>query len=86
MIKVKILLKEDIVSRKAFELIEQLQKVQSDIFIIKDERSFNGKSLVGILNNNLRYNTTILIKMQEENYQDFLKVKEIFKNYGREVE
>lgn len=86
MIKVKILLKEDIVSRKAFELIEQLQKVQSDIFIIKDERSFNGKSLVGILNNNLRYNTTILIKMQEENYQDFLKVKEIFKNYGQEVE
>lgn len=86
MIKVKILLKEDIVSRKAFELIEQLQKIQSDIFIIKDERSFNGKSLVGILNNNLRYNTTILIKMQEENYQDFLKVKEIFKNYGQEVE
>ena len=75
-------LNKNIVSRVAIQLNFLLNTIKDSIFIIKDNRCFNGKSLVGILTNNLKNNDTIRIETSGENIS---KMREIFNTVGEEV-
>lgn len=75
-------LNKNIVSRVAIQLNFLLNTIKDSIFIIKDNRCFNGKSLVGILANNLKNNDTIRIETSRENIS---KMREIFNTVGEEV-
>lgn len=76
-------LNKNIVSRVAIQLNFLLNTIKDSIFIIKDNRCFNGKSLVGILANNLKNNDIIKIETSKENIS---QIKEIFNTIGEEVE
>ena len=75
-------LNKNIVSRVAIQLNFLLNTIKDSIFIIKDNRCFNGKSLVGTLANNLKNNDTIRIETSGENIS---KMREIFNTVGEEV-
>lgn len=74
----------DIVARTAMQLNFELNTIKSNIFIIKNNKCFNGKSLIGILNNNLRFNDIIEIRIETPEKEIF-KIKTIFDKIGREV-
>lgn len=76
-------LKRDIVSRIAANLVFGLSEAKS-VHIIKDERCFNGKSLIGILSNRLRFNDIITIKVEEA--EDIEIIKEAFEGLGDVIE
>lgn len=79
---IKYKLKKDIVARVATQLNFELNTIKDSIFIIKNNRCFNGKSLIGILTNNLRYEDIITIETSMENIS---RIKEIFNTIGEEV-
>ena len=76
-------LNKNIVSRVAIQLNFLLNTIKDSIFIIKNDRCFNGKSLIGILANNLKNNDIIKIETSKENIS---QIKEIFNTIGEEVE
>ena len=76
-------LKRDIVSRIAANLVFDISEAKS-VHIIKNERCFNGKSLIGILSNSLRFNDIITIKVEEAG--DIEIIKEAFKGLGDVIE
>lgn len=61
---IKYRLKRDIVSRTAANLVFEISEAKS-VHIIKNDRCFNGKSLIGILSNHLRFDDIITIKVEE---------------------
>lgn len=75
-------LKKDIVSRIAANLIFDISKVKT-MYIIKGDRCFNGKSLVGILSNNLRFNDIITIKVDESD--DMEIIEKVFSDLGEVI-
>lgn len=79
---IKYELNKDIVARVATQLNFSLNTIKDSIFIIKNERCFNGKSLIGILANNLKKGEIIEIKASDK---DILNIKEIFNKVGKEV-
>lgn len=79
---VKYELDKDIVARTAAQLNFSLNTVKDSVFIIKNKRCFNGKSLIGILANNLKKGDAIEI---EASTKDVLFIKEIFNQVGKEV-
>ena len=79
---IKYKLKKDIVARTAAQLNFELNTIKDSIFIVKNNRCFNGKSLIGILTNNLRYEDIITIETSKENISH---IKEIFNTVGEEV-
>lgn len=76
-------LNKDIVARTAANLVFNLSEIKS-IHIAKGNTCFNGKSLVGILSNNLLSGDIINLEIEE--LSDVEKVKEIFNEIGRFVE
>ena len=76
-------LNKDIVARTAANLVFNLSEIKS-IHIAKGNTCFNGKSLVGILSNNLLSGDIINLEIEE--LSDVEKVKEIFNEIGRLVE
>lgn len=81
--KITYKLNKDIVARTAANLVFNLSEIKS-IHIAKGNTCFNGKSLVGILSNNLLSGDIINIEI--EDLSDVEKVKEIFNEVGRFVE
>jgi phosphotransferase system HPr-like phosphotransfer protein len=79
---IKYELNKDIVARVATQLNFSLNTIKDSIFIIKNERCFNGKSLIGILANNLKKGEIIEIKASDK---DILNIREIFNKVGKEV-
>lgn len=79
---IKYKLTKDVIARTAANLVFELHDIKS-IHIVKNNICFNGKSLVGILSNDLRINNIITVEI--EDYSDIKKVKEIFSNIGREI-
>ena len=69
-------------ARVATQLNFSLNTIKDSIFIIKNERCFNGKSLIGILANNLKKGEIIEIKASDK---DILNIREIFNKVGKEV-
>lgn len=81
--KITYKLNKDIVARTAANLVFNLSEIKS-IHIAKGNTCFNGKSLVGILSNNLLSGDIINLEIEE--FSDVEKVKEIFNEIGRFVE
>lgn len=81
--KITYKLNKDIVARTAANLVFNLSETKS-IHIAKGNTCFNGKSLVGILSNNLLSGDIINLEIEE--LSDVEKVKEIFNEIGRFVE
>lgn len=81
--KITYKLNKDIVARTAANLVFNLSEIKS-IHIAKGNTCFNGKSLVGILSNNLLSGDIIDLEIEE--LSDVEKVKEIFNEIGRFVE
>ena len=80
---IKYKLNKNVVNRTAIQLNFSLNTIKNSIFIIKNDRCFNGKSLIGILANNLKNNDIIKIETSKENIS---QIKEIFNTIGEEVE
>lgn len=76
-------LKKDIVARTAAQLNWNLKRVHSSIRIIHGDRIVNGKSLIGIMSANMRFNDIISIIIDE--FTDIEEVKEYFNEVGREI-
>ena len=74
--KITYKLNKDIVARTAANLVFNLSEIKS-IHIAKGNTCFNGKSLVGILSNNLLSGDIINLEIEE--LSDVEKVKEIAK-------
>ena len=81
--KITYKLNKDIVARTAANLVFNLSEIKS-IHIAKGNTCFNGKSLVGILSNNLLSGDIINLEIEE--LSDVEKVKKIFNEIGRFVE
>ena len=81
--KITYKLNKNIVARTAANLVFNLSEIKS-IHIAKGNTCFNGKSLVGILSNNLLSGDIINLEIEE--LSDVEKVKEIFNEIGRFVE
>lgn len=81
--KITYKLNKDIVARTAANLVFNLSEIKS-IHIAKGNTCFNGKSLIGILSNNLLSGDIINLEIEE--LSDVEKVKEIFNEIGRFVE
>lgn len=76
-------LNRDIVARTAAQLNWNLKQVHSSIRIIHEDRVVNGKSLIGIMSANMRFNDIISIVIDE--FADIEKIKEYFNEVGREI-
>lgn len=71
--------------RNAANLVFSLNEIPDSIYIYRnnDERRINGKSLIGILSGRFLKNEIITIEVN--NFENWSRVQEIFKNYGDEV-
>ena len=71
--------------RNAANLVFSLNELPDSIYIYRnnDERRINGKSLIGILSGHFLKNEIIII--ETNNFENWSRVQEIFKNYGDEV-
>lgn len=76
-------LDRDIVARTAAQLNWNLKQVRSSIRIIHGDRIVNGKSLIGIMSANMRFDDTISIIIDEP--ADVEEIKEYFNEVGREI-
>jgi phosphotransferase system HPr-like phosphotransfer protein len=80
---IKYRLKRDIVSRIAANLVFNISEAKS-VHIIKNDRCFNGKSLIGILSNRLSFNDIITIKVEQ--LKDIEIIKQAFNEIGEVIE
>lgn len=76
-------LDRDVVARTATVLNWNLKQVKSSIRIINHDKMVNGKSLVGLLSANIRFNDTIKVIVDEA--ADVDDVREYFNEIGREI-
>lgn len=74
---------KDIVARTAAQLNWNLKQVRSSIRITSHDTIINGKSLVGILSAQMRFNDEIIITIDEPTDVD--EIREYFNEVGREV-
>ena len=74
---------KDIVARTAVQLNWNLKQVRSSIRIIHGDRIVNGKSLIGIMSANMRFNDIISVTIDE--LADVEEIKEYFNEVGREI-
>jgi len=79
---IKYRLKRDIVSRIAANLVFDISKAKS-VHIIKENRCFNGKFLIGILSNKLYFNDIITIEVEQ--FEDMEIIKQAFKEIGEVI-
>ena len=47
-------------------LAQLASRIKGDVFIIKDNKRVNGKSIMGLLSLNMKYNDTIYINFSDE--------------------
>lgn len=82
------LLNKDIISRDAAQLNWKLNQLSLTIHIKNNSKDkiINGKSLIGILSGNFRYNDKITIMIDDYHDQfEIDKIKEYFNEVGREI-
>ena len=82
------LLNKDIISREAAQLNWKLNQLPITIYIKNNfkDKIINGKSLIGILSGNVRYNDKITIMINDYHAQfEIDKIKEYFNEVGREI-
>lgn len=74
---------DTILSRKAANLVYSLANLKGDVFLIKDDKTINGKSLVGVLHLDLRGGQEVEIHFN--NPKDREEIIKIFNEIGQEV-
>lgn len=79
----KYILNKDINNRVATKLSWSINELESAVYIIKDERSINAKSLLGLLCGDLRSGNIIEIKFTYSYETE--KIIEIFNEVGGKV-
>ena len=73
----------DLVGRTAAQLNWNLSKLSSSLYIItKEKRMVNGKSLVGLLQGNIRKGDSVTILLDKE--EDIVKAKSFLNNVGKQ--
>lgn len=73
----------DLVGRTATQLNWNLNKLSSSLYIItKEERMVNGKSLVGLLQGNIRKGDSVTILLDKE--EDIAKAESFLNNIGKQ--
>ena len=73
----------DLVGRTAAQLNWNLNKLSSSLYIItKEERMVNGKSLVGLLQGNIRKGDLVTILLDKE--EDLAEAKSSLNNIGKQ--
>ena len=73
----------DLVGRAATQLNWNLNKLSSSLYIItNEERMVNGKSLVGLLQGNIRKGDSVTILLDKE--EDITKAKSFLNNIGKQ--
>lgn len=82
--KIKYLLNEDIIARAATQLNFEITKISAPVYIEKEERLINAKSIIGLLSGDFRKGETITIDFSDEE-KDAEKIREIFDTIGREI-
>ena len=74
---------KDLVGRTAAQLNWNLNKLSSSLYIItKEKRMVNGKSLVGLLQGNIRKGDSVTILLDKE--EDITKTKSFLNNIGKQ--
>ena len=74
---------KDLVGRTAAQLNWNLSKLSSSLYIItKEKRMVNGKSLVGLLQGNIRKGDSVTILLDKE--EDIAKAKSFLNNVGKQ--
>ena len=74
---------KDLVGRTAAQLNWNLSKLSSSLYIItKEKRMVNGKSLVGLLQGNIRKGDSVTILLDKE--EDIVKAKSFLNNVGKQ--
>lgn len=74
---------DTILSRKAANLVYSLANLKGDVFLIKDNKSINGKSLIGVLHLGLRGGQEVEIHFND--LRDREEIIKIFNEIGKEV-
>ena len=74
---------KDLVGRTAAQLNWNLSKLSSSLYIItKEKRMVNGKSLVGLLQGNIRKGDLVTILLDKE--EDLAEAKSSLNNIGKQ--
>lgn len=74
---------DTILSIKAANLVYALANLKGDIYLIKEDKQINGKSLIGLLHLDLRGGQEVEIHFND--LEDKEKIIEIFNEIGKEV-
>ena len=83
MIAVNYKINKDLVGRTAAQLNWNLNKLSSSLYIItKEKRMVNGKSLVGLLQGNIRKGDLVTILLDKE--EDLAEAKSSLNNIGKQ--
>ena len=83
MITLNYKINKDLVGRTAAQLNWNLSKLSSSLYIItKEKRMVNGKSLVGLLQGNIRKGDLVTILLDKE--EDLAEAKSSLNNIGKQ--
>lgn len=80
--KLRYKLKRDVVARVAAILCQDLSLLSSSIYIQGNNKTIDGKSIIGVLSGQYRMGDVITIIYDKE--EDLDKIKEIFNELGGE--
>lgn len=84
MYNIKYLINKDLVNREAINLIFKLNNLKTNLYILNNKkRLINGKSLIGLLQANIRGGDIITVSIEDS--AETYNIKNIFNNIGREV-
>lgn len=80
MYSLKIYSERTINSRQASNFVYNVSALHSDIWITKNDRRINAKSILGVLSINIQKGDLIELSFSEENKNEIMKVVNEFKN------
>ena len=84
MYNIKYLINKDLVNREAINLIFKLNNLKTNLYILNNKkRLINGKSLIGLLQANIRGGDIITVSIEDST--ETYNIQNIFNNIGREV-
>lgn len=79
------ILTENLMARTAAQLNFELCKFNFNIYIIKNDRLINAKSIIGLLSGELSKGDKITIDTSENDENEINKLKQVLNEIGREA-
>lgn len=83
--KINYILTEDILARTAAQMNFELCKLNFNIYIFKNDRLINAKSIIGLLSGEFHKGDTITIDVSTTDEEEINKLKTILNEFGREM-